>query len=272
MANYPEHRRQPPEGDHPQEAARIKKALRTGAAVILVILAACGVWFLARNFTELYAIFTSDDPAAAMDAFLDGNRFLGVLIIFCIQVVQILLAFIPGGPMQMVAGVLYGGFFGGLILLAGAAAASFIIWSLVSRLGQAAIEAFHDRQSASRLWKIRAFREEKSAEALTWILFLIPGVPKDLLTYFAPLTPMKRGRFLFISTVARIPGIFLTTFASSSLMNGNFWASALLYILMFGGALAGGWYYKRLHSGKHAGPDGKAGPAEQGLKRKDEHN
>lgn len=244
------------------ESARIKKVLRTGAAVILVILAGCAVWFLAHNFTELYTIFTSDDPAAAMDAFLDGNRFLGVLIVFCIQVVQVLLAFIPGGPMQMVSGALYGGFFGGLILLAGAAAASFIIWNLVSRLGQAAIEAFHDRQSTSRLFRIRAFREEKSAEALTWVLFLIPGVPKDLLTYFAPLTPMKRGRFIFISTIARIPGIFLTTFASSSLMNGNFWASALLYLLMFGGALAGGWYYKRLHSGRKGEPDGESGPEE----------
>ena len=100
------------------ESARVKKVLRTGAAVILVILAGCAVWFLAHNFTELYTIFTSDDPAAAMDAFLDGNRFLGVLIVFCIQVVQVLLAFIPGGPMQMVSGALYGGFFGGLILLA----------------------------------------------------------------------------------------------------------------------------------------------------------
>lgn len=237
----------------PHEAARIKKALRTAAAVILVLLAAAAVWFLARNLTDLVAIFTSDDPAAAMDAFLDGNRALGVAVLFGVQVVQILLAFIPGGPMQMVAGALYGGFFGGLILLAGAAAASLLIWELVTRLGQAAIEAFHDKQSAGRLFRIRAFREEKSAEALTWVLFLIPGVPKDLLTYFAPLTPMKRGRFILISTIARIPGIFLTTFASSSLMNGNFWASAALYLLMFAGALGGGWYYRRLHSGKKGG-------------------
>lgn len=274
MANY--HENKPEEflerlnlGEHfSRESARIKKVLRTCAVVVLVLLAACGVWFLARNFRELYGIFTSDDPAAAMDQFLDGNRLLGVLVIFFVQVVQVLFAFIPGGPMQMVAGALYGGFFGGLILLAGAAAASFIIWSLVSRLGQAAIEAFHDRKSASRLLKIRAFREEKSAETLTWILFLIPGVPKDLLTYFAPLTPMKRGRFILISTIARIPGIFLTTFASSSLMNGNFWASAALYILMFGGALAGGWYYRRLHSGQ---PE-RTAEDKTGDKRKDERN
>ena len=243
----------------PHEAARIKKALRTAAAVILALLAGCGGWCLARNVSALVTIFTSDDPAAAMDQFLDGNRALGVAVLFGVQVVQILLAFIPGGPMQMVAGALYGGLFGGLILLGGAAAASFIIWELVRRLGQAAIEAFHDKQSASRLFRIRAFREEKSAEALTWVLFLIPGVPKDLLTYFAPLTPMKRGRFILISTVARIPGIFLTTFASSSLMNGNFWASAALYALMFAGALGGGWYYRRLHSGKKGGSQKQKG-------------
>lgn len=226
---------------------RIKKTLRMIAAIGVVLLGLGVVWFLVHNYQDLYRIFTADDPAAEMDLFLDGNRLLGAVILLLVQVVQIILAFIPGGPMQMVAGALYGGFLGGLILLGGAALASFIIWWLVSWLGQAAVEAFHGGEQPGKLKKIRAFREEKSAEALTWILFLIPGVPKDLLTYFAPLTPMRRGRFILISTIARIPGIFMTTFASSNLLDGRIWLSVVLYLLMIVGAAGGGWYYKRLH-------------------------
>ena len=227
--------------------SRVKKTLRMIAEMGIVLLAAGVVWFLLHNYRELYGIFTSDDPAAAMDRFLDGNRLLGAVILLAVQVIQILLAFIPGGPMQMVAGALYGGLTGGIILLAGSAIAAHLIWWLVSWLGQAAVEAFHGGKQPGKLRKLRAFREEKSAEALTWILFLIPGVPKDLLTYFAPLTPMKRSRFILISTVARIPGIFLTTFAADSLLDGRWWLSAVLYLLMIVGALGGGWYYKRLH-------------------------
>ncbi len=232
---------------------RIKKKLRIAAAIGVMLLVAGAVLFLVHNYQDLYRIFTAEDPAAEMDRFLDGNRLLGAGILLLVQIVQILLAFIPGGPMQMVAGALYGGLLGGLILLGGAAVASLVIWWLVSWLGQAAVEAFHGGEQPGRLKKIRAFREEKSAEALTWILFLIPGVPKDLLTYFAPLTPMKRGRFILISTVARIPGIFLTTFASSNLLDGQVGLSAVLYLVMFAGALGGGWYYKKLHRDSDTG-------------------
>lgn len=228
-----------------ERSRKIRRGLRLSAAVILALLILAGIWFLLHNRVELIRIFTSDDPAGEMDRFLDGNRLLGVFVLFGIQMIQIILAFIPGGPMQMIAGALYGGLGGGFILLAGAAAASAVIWGMVRLFGQAAIDAFHNREEAGKLHRIEAFHDEKKAEALIWILFLIPGVPKDLLTYFAPLTPVSGKRFLLISTVARIPGIFLTTFASSSLLNGNFFLSAALYLLMFAGALGGGWYYRK---------------------------
>jgi uncharacterized membrane protein YdjX (TVP38/TMEM64 family) len=227
---------------------RIKRGLRLIAAGGVLLLIAGVVWFFAHNYRALIQIFTAEDPAAEMDLFLDGNRLLGAGILLAVQIVQIILAFIPGGPMQMVAGALYGGLVGGLILLAGSAIASFLIWCMVSQLGQAAVEAFHGGKQPEKLKKLRAFREEKTAEALCWILFLIPGVPKDLLTYFAPLTPMKRGRFILLSTVARIPGIFLTTFASSSLLDGRWWLAAILYLLMLVGAVAGGAYYKKVRN------------------------
>lgn len=239
--------------DSQQRSRQIKRVLRLIAIVAVILLAAAGTLFLIRNFDALVHIFTSPDPAAEMDRFLDGNRLLGVLILFGVQIVQILLAFIPGGPMQMVAGALYGGVGGGLILLGGAAVASFLIWQLVSKLGQAAIEAFHNREDAGKLRKIQAFHDPKKAEILVWILFLIPGVPKDLLTYFAPLTPLKCRRFIVISTIARCPGIFMTTFASSSLLSGDWWFAAGLYALMLAAAVFGGWFYRRLH--RNSGSD-----------------
>ena len=230
--------------DQPKHSRQIRNLLRLIAVVAVVLLAAAGTLFFVRNFDAMVRIFTASDPAAEMDRFLDGNRLLGVVVLFGLQVIQILLAFIPGGPMQMVAGALYGGLGGGLILLAG-----------VSVLGQAAIEAFHTREDAGKLHRLKALHDPRKAELLVWILFLIPGVPKDLLTYFAPLTPLKCRRFIVISTIARCPGIFMTTFASSSLLEGDWWLSAVLYLVMFALALFGGWFYRRLH--REGGEDGK---------------
>ena len=190
--------------DQPKHSRQIRDLLRLIAVVAVVLLAAAGTLFFVRNFDAMVRIFTASDPAAEMDRFLDGNRLLGVVVLFGLQVIQILLAFIPGGPMQMVAGALYGGLGGGLILLAGAATASLLIWRMVSVLGQAAIEAFHNREDAGKLHRLKALHDPRKAELLVWILFLIPGVPKDLLTYFAPLTPLKCRRFIVISTIAAI--------------------------------------------------------------------
>ena len=241
--------------DQPKHSRQIRDLLRLIAVVAVVLLAAAGTLFFVRNFDAMVRIFTASDPAAEMDRFLDGNRLLGVVVLFGLQVIQILLAFIPGGPMQMVAGALYGGLGGGLILLAGAATASLLIWRMVSVLGQAAIEAFHNREDAGKLHRLKALHDPRKAELLVWILFLIPGVPKDLLTYFAPLTPLKCRRFIVISTIARCPGIFMTTFASSSLLEGDWWLSAVFYLVMFALALFGGWFYRRLH--REGGEDGK---------------
>lgn len=128
--------------DNREDAARthrVKKTLRMIAAAGVVLLAAGVIWFLLRNRWELYRIFTSDDPAAAMDRFLDGNRLLGAVILLAVQVIQIILAFIPGGPMQMVAGALYGGLLGGVILLAGSAIAAFIVWWMVNWLDRKSV-------------------------------------------------------------------------------------------------------------------------------------
>ena len=241
--------------DQPKHSRQIRDLLRLIAVVAVVLLAAAGTLLFVRNFDAMVRIFTASDPAAEMDRFLDGNRLLGVVVLFGLQVIQILLAFIPGGPMQLVACALYGGLGGGLVLLAGAATASLLIGRMVSVLGQAAIEAFHNREDAGKLHRLKALHDPRKAELLVWILFLIPGVPKDLLTYFAPLTPLKCRRFIVISTIARCPGIFMTTFASSSLLEGDWWLSAVLYLVMFALALFGGWFYRRLH--REGGEDGK---------------
>jgi uncharacterized membrane protein YdjX (TVP38/TMEM64 family) len=46
---------------------------------------------------------------------------------------------------------------------------------------------------------------------LSFLLFLIPGFPKDALCYLLGLTPMHTGIFLIISTIGRIPGTLMAT-------------------------------------------------------------
>ena len=64
---------------------------------------------------------------------------------------------------------------------------------------------------------------------LFFLLFFIPGTPKDLFTYFAGLTDIKLSTFLAISLVARIPSVLSSTFGGHMLGEGKYTGAILLY-------------------------------------------
>jgi uncharacterized membrane protein YdjX (TVP38/TMEM64 family) len=51
---------------------------------------------------------------------------------------------------------------------------------------------------------------------------LIPGTPKDLLSYFVGLTEMKLSEWLIITTIARIPSVATSTIGGNALGEGNY--------------------------------------------------
>ena len=62
-----------------------------------------------------------------------------------------------------------------------------------------------------------------------FVLFLIPGLPKDVFTYLVPLTDMNMRTFLLLSNIGRIPGIIVSTYAADGLMEGRFVESAIIF-------------------------------------------
>ena len=154
---------------------------------------------------------------------------LGVLMLLGIQVLQVVVAFIPGEVVQMAAGAMYGPIGGMIIILLGCVLASWLIYEVVHRLGQPFVEAM---VPTKYLDKFRAFEEDGRLEPLVFVLFLIPGLPKDTFTYLVPLTHMPRDRYLFITTIARIPGVFMSTFAAAGLMDGNITRSVVVLVVL----------------------------------------
>ena len=153
---------------------------------------------------------------------------LGVLMLLGLQFVQIVVAFIPGEVVQVAAGMMYGPWLGTLVVIVGCVFSSAFIYWLVHKLGAPFVQAMVPDRFFER---VKDFENSGKLNVIVFVLFLIPGLPKDTFTYLVPLTNMRMRDFLVISNVARIPGVFLSAYAADDLMEGNFLRSALLFLI-----------------------------------------
>ncbi|MDR1184369.1 MAG: TVP38/TMEM64 family protein [Coriobacteriales bacterium] len=155
----------------------------------------------------------------------------GVLICLGIQFIQVVVAFIPGEVVQVVIGYVYGTVWGGLLTLAGALISSIFVFYLVRKLGAPFVQAMVGSKDSKRM---RFLNNSKNLNSLVFILYLIPGLPKDLFTYVVPLTEMRPSSFFVLSTIARAPAIFASTYVAASFKSGDF-VGMIIVTVIFGG-------------------------------------
>jgi uncharacterized membrane protein YdjX (TVP38/TMEM64 family) len=122
-----------------------------------------------------------------------------------LQIVQVIVAPIPGGAIEFLGGYLFGanaGFIYSMIGLIIGAAGAFGLARIFERV---AVEKFVSPQTRKKF----DYLVGHEGVILSFLLFLIPGFPKDALCYILGLTPMHWGIFLVISTIGRIPGTLM---------------------------------------------------------------
>lgn len=183
--------------------------------------------------------------ARAVRAFVSEHAFVSRLAMLGINIVQVLLAFLPGEPVELASGYAFGFWEGtALCLVASGLATSMIYWA-TRRWGWKLVGLFFDRSLFDRFsW----LKSAKRLELIMFIVFLIPGTPKDFLTYFAGLTNMRFLPVVLIATFGRIPSIVTSTIAASAVGSDN-WPLVACTLVASAFLLAvGGLMYRRLRS------------------------
>lgn len=183
--------------------------------------------------------------ARAVRAFVSDHAFVSRLAMLGINIVQVLLAFLPGEPVELASGYAFGFWEGtALCLVASGLATSAIYWA-TRRWGWKLVGLFFDRSLFDRFsW----LKSAKRLEPIMLIVFLIPGTPKDFLTYFAGLTNMRFLPVVLIATFGRIPSIVTSTITASAAGSGN-WPLVACTLVASAFLLAvGGLMYRRLRS------------------------
>ena len=158
---------------------------------------------------------------------------IGYLALFGLQFAQIFLIIIPGEPIEVLAGMCYGGIGGLIFITISVFITTTIVFFAVRKFGRRFVYSFCSKEKIDKIENSKLFKNPKKIEFIMLILFLIPGTPKDLIVYIAGLLPLKPIRFILISTFARIPSVISSTFAGSNLVAGNWQVSVIIYAVTF---------------------------------------
>lgn len=169
--------------------------------------------------------------------------FAGWIAMVGLQILQVVVAVIPGEPIEIIAGVLYGAWGGFLTCELGVLAGSAVVFWAVRKLGAPLVEAVFGK---GKLQSYTFLQNIARLELITFILFFIPGTPKDVLTYAAGLTSIRMARFISIAMFARIPSILSSTWGGSSFAEGNIWKTISIFAVVGLASLLGLFIQKKV--------------------------
>lgn len=200
---------------------------------VLLLLAGAGLGIL----------FGGIDMEQVSQMLKDIPHGLRELLMVILIAAQIFLAFLPGEPLELAAGFLFGSLGGTLVCLVGSLLGTALVYLLVQRYGKRLTAVFFKQEQLNEFSGVL-----KKRNSMKWIflLFLIPGTPKDIMTYAVSLSNIALGKWLLLTTVGRIPSIVTSTFLSGSLKEGNLTLAAAVAVITVLAVIAGTLMYKRM--------------------------
>ena len=119
--------------------------------------------------------------------------------------------------------------------------ASVIIFLFVRRFGMKFVELFVSRE---KIESVKILKSSRRSESIIFLLFLIPGTPKDLLSYLVGLTDIKLSHWIIICAVGRMPAIFLSVLSGNALNKADYTFVILMFAVMIALSICGFFFYR----------------------------
>ena len=159
-----------------------------------------------------------------MTAFLNSLGPLSFVGFLCVQILQVVLSPIPGEVTGLIGGFLYGKFLGIVLSTIGLTLGSWAAFSLSRVFGKPFVETFVKRETMQRY----DYLLHHKGAFLVFLLFLIPGFPKDYLCYILGLGHLTIREFLVISTMGRFMGTVLLTLGGDFIRHHQYYRLSVL--------------------------------------------
>lgn len=208
------------------------------ASVVICVLAVIGAFLLRDYF--------SSENIEKMRIFVADHWIIGSLIFIGVCMIQVVIALIPGEAVEIAAGVIFGSWLGTLLCLVGITLGSIVVILLVRKFGRKFVESLYPREKIDSL---PILNDPKKRNTTIFLLFLIPGTPKDLVTYIVGLTEVSIPMYVLLTTVARIPSILMSTLGGDAFGEGKIIKGILIFAIAAAVSGAGYLLYVLIQKG-----------------------
>ena len=202
---------------------KVQLLQRVGAVSACLLMAGVFAYFYFRYGKQLYEIFGNTE---SLKVFLSQFKGFDKWVFVAIRAFQTVIKIIPAEPLEIGSGLLYGTWGGLALCLLGTMIGSFVIIALTRVFGKKLVSAFIPIEKIESLGFLK---DEKKVYYTLFFIYLIPGTPKDVLTYAAALTKLDMKKFLLITGIARIPSIITSTWCGQEILNKNYTLAIIIF-------------------------------------------
>ena len=242
--------------------ARTRWAIALGVSGLLVGYCAWLVWtdapiyqFLVRLYVDKYYLKRT----------LREWGVLAPVIFVGLQALQVIFSPIPGEVTGILGGYLFGEWLGLLYSTIGLTLGSVVAFRIGRWLGAHYVKNLVSPETWNRL----GFIVEAEGAVLCFIIYLIPGLPKDLVCYLFGISPMPLWVFALVSGLGRIPGTWVLSAQGAHTAAGDYLQAILVTAVAVAVALPLYYYRQRIMAGFHGRSTARSERANGGLDREE---
>ena len=174
---------------------------------------------------------------------VESKGFLGKIAFIGMVIFQVVIALVPGEPLEIGAGYAFGGFEGSVLCILGITLGSMLVFWLVRKFGVKLVEVFFPIDKINHL---KILKNKKRTGFIIFLIFFLPGTPKDLITYFVGLTDIKFSNFLLLASLARLPSIITSTLGGGALGTKEYISAIIIFLVAGVLSLLGIIFYRFL--------------------------
>ena len=212
-----------------------KKGIALAAVIGFLILSGIIAYVVGRPMIR----FVRDPQMFRL--WIDSHGLWGDIVYVGMVCLQVLVAIIPGEPLEICGGYAFGALRGTVLCLIGAMAGSLLVFAFVRRWGREIVEIFFSKE---KLQNLRFLQSSPKHDLLFVIIFALPGTPKDLLCYAAGLTNLSWTHWLLICSLGRLPSIITSTVGGNALGTQEYLKAVIVFAVTMGVSIIGLLFYQ----------------------------